>query len=102
MAHRGNWKQPSADFLRGLAQQNIGAWVGVEVHSYVPLYCWHGTPIFDPFGEYAGRLEPNTIYLYDASPTPVEDLFHEIGHAVARRFNLIGHRNNGFIGSWEQ
>ena len=102
MARYHDSLQPTADALCGLARQHLDTWVGVEVHPHVPLYCWHDTPTFNAFGEQTGALKANTIYLCDSSPTPVEDLFHEIGHAVARRFDLLGHRQNGFIGAWEQ
>ncbi len=102
MARDHHSLQPTADALCGLARQHIDTWVGVDVHPYVPLYCWRDTPTFNAFGEQTGALKANTIYLCDSSPTPVEDLFHEIGHVVARRFDLLGHRHNGFIGAWEQ
>lgn len=102
MAHHHHRTTPTADAVRQLARRTLGDWVGVEVHGHLPLYCWRNTALFDPFGEIVGRLKSNTIYLNDSSPWPVDDLFHEIGHAVARRFDLVGHHDNGFNGHWER
>lgn len=73
----------------------------VRAHPWTSIYVWKTIPLYDQFGETVGRLEANTIYLNQYSSCPEEDLFHEIGHAVARKFDLISHRDNGFLGGWE-
>ena len=94
--------RPDITYVQSMARRHVGSWVGIEVHRHGPLYCWRETPVYNAFGEKSGRLLANTIYLCDHSPCPLEDLFHEIGHVVARRFDLTGHRENGFRGCWEQ
>ncbi len=94
--------QAYIDSLALLARGSVGDWVSVQVHSWSSLYAWETVPLYNSFGERIGSLEANTIYLYRYSPCPEEDLLHELGHAVARKFDLIGHRNNGFLGRWEK
>ena len=90
------------DSLLVLARLSIGKWVNVEKHCWSSLYAWDSAPLFDPYGEKIGSLEANTIYLFAESPCPEEDLLHELGHVVARKYDLIGHRDNGFLGKWER
>jgi len=88
--------------LASKADTIVGNWVRVDQHEWHSLYAWNSSKLYDDFGDVIGALNANTIYLYHHSITPVEDLFHELGHAVARRFNLIGHQKNGFNGRWEK
>ena len=76
--------------------------VAVDVYDYASCYLWHDRPLFNEFGETIAELRGETIYLYRASETPLRDLFHELGHVVARRQQLIGNAENGFNGSWEK
>ena len=76
--------------------------VDVDVYDYAPCYLWYDRPLFDAFGDEICRLRGDTIYLYRDSPTPVRDLFHELGHVVGRKCDLVGHADNGFRGSWER
>lgn len=84
-----------------LAQRWVGDWVMVQVHPWTSIYVWKTTPLYNQFGETVGRLDANTIYLNLYSTCPEEDLFHEFGHAFARKFDLISHRGKGFLGHWE-
>jgi hypothetical protein len=68
----------------------------VQVHPWTSIYVWKTTPLYNQFGETVGRLDANTIYLNQYSPCPEEDLFHELGHAVARKFDLIAIVATGF------
>ncbi|MGI9319537.1 MAG: hypothetical protein ACR2QW_19570 [bacterium] len=90
------------DSLLALATRSVGTWVNLRTHRWNSLYAWETTPLFNCFGDQIGCLEANTIYISRSSPCPEEDLLHELGHAVARKFDLIGHRDNGFIGHWEK
>ena len=89
------------DKLVKLARKFVGQWVGLETHGWKSLYAWRTGKLYDSFGDTVGELESNTIYLSTLSLRPEEDLLHELGHLVARRFNLVGYRENGFHGSWE-
>ena len=84
-----------------LANKTLGSWVRVEQHQWRPLYAWQDGILYNDFGEVIGEITSNTVYLCELSITPQEDLFHELGHAIAREFDFIGHRLNGFNGSWE-
>lgn len=94
--------RPCVDLLLLIARESVGTWVSVQAHCWSSLYAWEAAPLFNSFGEQIGTLEANTIYLYHDSPCPEEDLLHELGHVVARKFDLIGHRSNGFLGRWEK
>ena len=76
--------------------------VRIDAYDYASCYLWHDRPLFNEFGEPIAELRGETIYLYRASKTPVRDLFHELGHVVARRQQLVGNAENGFNGSWEK
>ena len=91
----------SIDEIITMAQPIIGSWVALEKHSWCSLYAWKSAPIYDSYGDISGNLKANTIYLCETTPCPEEDLLHELGHVVARKFNLIGTRDNGFLGRWE-
>lgn len=95
-------EDPFMQALLDLARSSVGRWVNLETHRWSSLYAWNAVPLYDPYGERIGSLEANTIYLFAESPCPEEDLFHELGHVVARKFDLIGHRDNGFLGKWEK
>lgn len=94
--------RPCLDPLLLIARDSVGTWVNLQTHTWSSLYAWEAAPLFNSFGEQIGFLEANTIYLYHGSPCPEEDLLHELGHVVARKFDLIGHRCNGFLGRWEK
>ena len=80
----------------------VGEFVGVAACSFNSCYLWHDSARYDPFGEVIGAYRGNTVYLCRHSANPGEDLFHELGHAVARHFNVIGHRENGWRGHWDE
>lgn len=75
--------------------------MAVEFYEYAPCYLWHDRPLYNEFGEQIDLLKGNTIYLHDNSASPVNDLFHELGHVIGRRHNTVGNRENGYHGSWE-
>lgn len=76
--------------------------VAVSTYEYAPCYLWYDRPLFDSFGDEIRRLPGDTIYLFEHSTTPVQDLLHELGHVVGRKCNLVGHSKNGYRGSWEE
>ncbi|MEJ2177572.1 MAG: hypothetical protein P8Y12_06400, partial [Gammaproteobacteria bacterium] len=78
--------RPCLDLLLLIARESVGTWVSVQAHCWSSLYAWEAAPLFNSFGEQIGILEANTIYLYHDSPCPEEDLLHELGHVVARKF----------------
>ncbi len=88
--------------LAALCHQHLNEVVDVQVYEYAPCYLWHDRPLYNDFGEQIKTLAGNTIYLHDKSTTPANDLFHELGHFVGRKLNLVGNRENGFTGSWEK
>ena len=88
--------------LVAVANTQVSDWVTVDCHDWQSLYAWQTVPLYDAFGEVVGEIKADTIYLQRASPCPEQDLFHELGHAIARRFDLIGNHSNGFLGAWEQ
>ncbi len=90
------------DALVQLANEVLGDWVRIDQHPWRSLYAWQSSTLYDDFGDPVGSITANTVYLCEISLTPHEDLFHELGHAIARKFDFIGHRANGFSGSWEQ
>ncbi len=90
------------DELAAAARIKLNNWVNIDVHSWRSLYAWNDGKLYDDFGDQIGKLEANTVYLYDYATRPTEDLFHELGHAIARKFDLIGYQKNGYCGSWEQ
>lgn len=87
--------------LISLCDQRISKVVSVKTYEYAPCYLWHDRPLYNEFGEQIDLLSGDTIYLHDKSSTPVSDLFHELGHLIARRYNTVGNRENGYHGSWE-
>lgn len=88
--------------ILALCKSGLAGIVDVEVYDYAPCYLWHDRPLYDCFGDEICRLKGNTIYLYRDSTHPVRDLFHELGHVVGRKCDLVGHAGNGFRGSWER
>jgi len=88
--------------LAAMAQRKLGHWVNIDAHPWRSLYAWDDGKLYDDFGDQVGELSENTVYLDRYAVNPTEDLFHELGHVIARKFDLIGHRNNGYCGSWEQ
>ena len=84
------------------ANHMVGDFVGISTYPYTSCYLWHDSPLYDPFGEVIGDYNGNTVYLSNHSARPAEDLFHELGHAVARHFDVIGHRENGWKGHWDR
>ena len=75
--------------------------VDVQIYEYTSCYLWHDRPLYNHFGEQIKQLTGDTIYLYENSSSPATDLFHELGHMVGRRLNLIGHAENSYHGHWE-
>jgi hypothetical protein len=87
--------------LAGITRLHLGQWLNIETHDLASAYVWQDAAYYNDFGEVIGQFAANTIYLNRHADRLQEDLFHEIGHAVARKFNLIGHCKNGFTGDWE-
>ena len=85
-----------------LCQSRLEGIVAVDVYDYAPCYLWHDRPLYDAFGDEICRLKGDTVYLYRESTHPVRDLFHELGHVVGRKCNLVGHAANGYRGRWER
>jgi len=92
----------SLDRIVALCNTILGNIVNVDAYEYAPCYLWYDRPLYDEFGEEIVYLPGDTIYLYQNSTTPVRDLFHELGHVVGRKCNLVGNAENGFRGDWEQ
>ena len=88
--------------LAQIAHAQLGSFVSVNTYHYVSCYLWRDRPIYNAFGERVAELKGNTIYLNQSSDSPVKDLFHEIGHAVGRKFNVIGHAENDYRGFWDK
>ena len=84
------------------ADTELNWFVRVYWHDYVSCYVYQDSPVFDPYGEVIGHHEANAIYLNPAADHIGEDLLHEVGHAVARHFDLVGHRENYYCSNWEQ
>ena len=84
------------------ADAELDWFVRVYWHDYVSCYVYQDSPVFDPYGEVVGHHEANAIYLNPGADHVGEDLLHELGHAVARHFNLVGHRDNYYCSDWEQ
>ena len=84
-----------------VAQHVLGNAIDVETYEYAPCYLWHDSPIYNEFGELVEVLKGDTIYLSKTSTNAIEDLFHELGHVIARRFDVVGHAENYFQGHWE-
>jgi len=88
--------------LLSLCERYLCEIVDVELYEYAPCYLWHDRPLYNDFGEKIRILPGDTIYLHDKSDSPGRDLFHELGHLIARKYQLTGNRENGYQGSWEQ
>ncbi len=89
------------DRLIAMCEQHICETVSVKAYDFAPCYLWHDRPLYNEFGEQIDLLKGNTIYLHKESTTPINDLFHELGHVTGRKFNTVGNRENGYHGSWE-
>lgn len=87
--------------LLSLCETHLAGIVSVESYEYTSCYLWRDRPIYDEFGDKIRDLPGNTIYLYNQSSSPDHDLFHELGHVIARKHQLVGHPENGYQGSWE-
>jgi len=92
----------SLDRVVALGRSRLASIVNLDVYEYAPCYLWYDRPLYDEFGEVIRHLQGDTIYLQRDSSTPFRDLFHELGHVVGRKFDLVGHTDNGYRGSWEQ
>ena len=95
-------RQHSISRILGLCKSGLAGVVDVDVYDYAPCYLWHDRPLYDAFGEELCRLKGDTVYLYRDSTNPLRDLFHELGHVVGRKCDLVGHAGNGFRGSWDR
>ena len=84
------------------ADDQLNWFVQVCWHPYASCYVYYDSPLFNEFGEIVGHHRANTIYLNPLADHPGEDLLHEVGHAVARHFDLVGHRDNHYCSHWEQ
>lgn len=85
-----------------LCKSGLAGVVDVDVYDYAPCYLWYDRPIYDAFGDELCRLKGDTVYLHRNSTTPLRDLYHELGHVVGRKCDLVGHADNGYRGSWER
>ena len=92
----------SVESVASIARRHLAGYVNVSVYDYSPCYLWYDSPVYNPFGELECTLDGDTIYLSHHSPHPQFDLFHELGHTVARKLNVVGHRENGYRGSWDR
>jgi len=90
------------DKLLSLCAYHLGEIVDVKVYNYAPCYLWQSRPLYNDFGEQIEVLPGNTIYLHKNSDSPGRDLLHELGHFVARKYQLVGNSENGYHGIWEQ
>ena len=84
------------------ADADLHWFVNVRWHEYASCYVWIDCPIHGPFGDIVGYHKGNTIYLNRETRHQRQDLLHEAGHAVGRHYDLIGHRENHYSGSWER
>ncbi len=84
------------------AHNALDWFVNVYWHDYVSCYVYYDSPVFDAYGDIVGYHQANSIYLNPAADHAGEDLLHELGHAVARHFDLVGHRDNYFCNGWEK
>lgn len=84
------------------ADAGLNWFVRVFWHDYVSCYVYYDSPVFDPYGDIVGHHQANAIYLNPGADHIGEDLLHEVGHAVARHFDLVGHRDNYYCSNWEQ
>lgn len=87
--------------LLALCEQHLTGIVSVQGYEYTSCYLWHDRPLYDSFGDTIKVLSGDTIYLNEKSLSLNGDLFHELGHVVARKFNLVGHSENSYQGTWE-
>ena len=87
--------------LLALCEQHLTGIVSVQGYEYTSCYLWHDRPLYDSFGDTIKVLSGDTIYLNEESLSLNGDLFHELGHVVARKFNLVGHSENSYQGTWE-
>lgn len=83
-------------------EADLGWFVGIRWHDYASCYVWVDCPLYNPLGDIVGHRRGNTIYLDRAARHQRQDLLHELGHAVGRHFDIVGHRENHYIGSWER
>lgn len=88
--------------IKRLCNQHLNSFVQVQSYEYTSCYLWHDRPLYNDFGEQIRLLKGDTIYLYEKSTSLNTDLFHELGHLVGRKCNLVGHKENGYLGRWQQ
>ncbi len=96
-----NPNKPTTTRLIALCNTSLNGIVDVQSYEYAPCYLWHDRPLYNDFGEQIRQLKGDTIYLYEQSASPDSDLFHELGHMVGRKANMVGHGENGYHGRWE-
>ena len=95
-------RNPGLDDIVALGNRILGDIVALDSYEYAPCYLWYDRPLYDDFGEAIRHLQGDTIYLYQQSETPLRDLFHELGHVVGRKCQLVGNAENGYRGSWDR
>lgn len=88
--------------LARFAHSHLKTFVNIDTYDFSSCYLWQDSPVYDPFGEKIAHLKGDTIYLNQDSPSPLQDLFHEIGHAVGRKFDVVGHYENHYSGHWDK
>ena len=84
------------------ADADLNWFVGVRWHQYASCYVWTDCPIYDSLGEVIGHHRGNTIYIDRAAGFERQDLLHELGHAVGRHFDIVGHHENHYTGAWDR
>ena len=92
---------PEVDQLLRLCAVHLKDTISVEPYEFTSCYLWHDSPLYNEFGEKIRDLRGDTIYLYNQSAMPQTDLFHELGHLVGRKLNMVGHTENSFQGIWD-
>jgi hypothetical protein len=83
------------------ADAELGWFAGVRWHDFASCYVWQDCAVYDALGDVIGHHRGNTIYIDRASRHERRDLVHEMGHAVGRHFNRVGHRHNHYTGEWD-
>ena len=97
----GTPSHPAVIKILALCKTHLDNIVDVQCYEYTSCYLWHDRPLYNNFGEQIRQLNGDTIYLYEKSTSPATDLLHELGHMVGRKFNMVGHIENGYQGIWE-
>ncbi len=85
-----------------LARPLLADLVRLDCYEYRSCYLWRDCPLYDEFGDIQAHCSGDTVYLQREAKAPLHDLFHELGHVVARKFDVLGHRANAYRGMWDR